>query len=505
MTAPTPAEDVQGEATPPEIRLSHAAMGGVAWQGFSYLLGKVLVLASTVVLARLLTPSDFGVVGLALVFIQYVEGITDLGVAEALVYMPSSDDRNDAVMVLSLIWSGLLTLVGVLAAPAVAGFFHRPDIAPMFRVLSLSLLVRGAAEVPEALLRKELRFRRRFRADLSRVVAQGVVSIALAATGFGPWAIVYGYLTASVVWGIVAWTLVPYRPGRRTLFVDRSLFRPLLAFGVPAAGNVILLSLVFDIDYLIVGRVLGPHSLGLYTLAFRIPELAIINVFVVLSAVAYPVFAKAGSDRNRLRRGYLMAVRLQSFYGMAAGVGMALAAPMLIHVVFGSRWDASIVPLEALSLYAAFRSLGIGYVDVLKAVGRTRLVFTLGLVRLVAVLPALLIAVRFGITGVSWAQAAVALVLAAAMQAVALRVLEVPIRSLAAALVPALAVAVGVAVGGGAVRLLMPGPEAVRLVAALVAGSIAGAGAVHAVDQRFLRETMALVLRRGPAASPATA
>ena len=131
--------------------------------------------------------------------------------------------------------------------------------------------------------------------------------------------------------------------------------------------------------------------------------------------------------------------------------------------------------------------------------------FSLGLLRLVAVLPALLIAVHFGINGVSWAQAAVALALAAAMQAVALRVLDVPLRSLGAALVPALAVAIGVAVGGGAVRLLMPGPEAVRLLAAVVAGSVTGAATVRAVDRRFLRETIALVLRRGHSAGPATA
>src|SRR5205823_10566557 len=107
-----------------------------------------------------------------------------------------------------------------------------------------------------------------------------------------------------------------------------------------------------------------------------------------------------------------------------------------------------------------------------KAVGRTRLVFSLGLLRLVAVLPALLIAVHFGINGVSCAQAAVALALAAAMQAVALRVVDVPLRSLGAALVPALAVAIGVAVGGRAGRLLMPRPGAVRLRSVLYAARV---------------------------------
>jgi PST family polysaccharide transporter len=484
------------EPPTPEAPLSRAAVGGVAWQGLSYLLGKLLVLLSTVVLARLLTPSDFGVVGLALIFIAYVEGITDLGVAEALVFMPPHKGRNDAALLLSLLWSALLMAGAMLAAPFVARFFHRPDITTMFRVLSLSLLIRGTAEVPEALLRKNLRFRQRLKADLGRVLVQGVVSIALALAGLGPWAIVYGYLSASLVWSVVAWTLVAYRPGWRFWRASRRLVRPLLAFGIPAAGNVLLLSVVFDIDYLIVGRKLGAHALGLYTLAFRIPELVIINVFYVLSAVAFPVFSKAQGNVERLRRGYVKAVALQSTYGVGAGIGLAIIAPMAVHVIFGSTWTRSIVPLEALALYAAFRALGVGSVDVYKATGRPRLALWLSMVRLAAVLPALLVAVSFGIAGVAWAQTVVALLLAALMQAVACRILGIPPARLAAALIPALAVGAGVALGAGAVRLWVPGSEAVRLVAAVLAGGLGAIAALRLRAQDFLPDVRSL-LRRG--------
>jgi len=479
----------------------------VAWSGFSYLFGKVLVLVTTVVLARLLTPGDFGVVGLALVFIAYVEGITDLGVAEALVYMPPGDDRNDAAFVLSLLWSGALTAMGMVAAPWAASFFHRPDITTMFRVLSLSLFLRGTAEVPEALLRKELRFRQRVWADVGRVVAQGAVSISLALAGLGPWAIVYGYLTASLMWSVVAWGLVRYRPGRHLFDPVRRWARPLLAFGLPAAGNVLLLSVVFDFDYLIVGRRLGPSALGWYTLAFRIPELAIINVFYVLSAVAYPVFALAKEDPGRLRRGYVTSVRLQAAYGLGAGVALAVIAPMSIHALFGPKWGPSVVPLEALALYAAFRSLGVGSVDVYKATGRPRLAFWASVVRLVAVAPALLIASRWGIDGVAWAQAVVALLLAVFMQTLAARILRLRVRTIGAALVPGVAIAAGAALGAGAVRLWLPGPEAVRLVASLVAGLSGGAGLLGAVDRRFAAQVRGLLAHRpapAGAAGPAS-
>jgi lipopolysaccharide exporter len=473
--------------------LTRAAVGGAAWQGLSYLLGKAIVLVTTVVLARLLTPGQFGVVGLALLFIAYVEVATDLGVAQALIFMPADRRRTDAALAVSLAVSSLMVAAAMLAAPAVAGFFGRPDVTPLFRVLSLSLLLGGAGQIPDALLRKELRFRKRLMADLARAGAQGAASMSLAAAGLGPWALVWGYLAGGLAWDAVAWAQIEYRPSPDVWRVRFADARPLLAYGLPAAGNALLLSLVFDIDYLIVGRTLGAEPLGFYTLAFRIPEIAIINVFYVLSAVAFPVFSRARGEGDRLRRGYLTAVRLQTVYGVAAGVGLAMVAPMLVRVAFGPAWEASIVPLQGLALYAAFRSLGIGAVDLYKAMGRPGLAVLLSFVRLAVLVPALLVAVRSGIDTVAWTQAVAALALALLMQAVAARVLRLPPTAMGRALLPAVAVGLGVALGAGTVRLWLPGPDWARLVAGMVVGGLAGAIALRAADPGVLREMRSLL------------
>lgn len=495
MTAGTPTSDL-GESTGRDgAGLARAAVGGVAWQGLSYIGGKLLVLATTIVLARLLSPRDFGVVGLALVFVAYAEVVTDLGVAQALIYLPEGREANDTALTVTLLFSSLLVGAAMLAAPAVAGFFRRPDVTPLFRVLSLSLLIGGAGQVPDALLRKNLLFRRRLVADLVRACGQGIVSIVLAAAGAGPWSIALGYLAGGLLWAGVAWALVPYRPRPGFWRVRWTRARPLLSYGTAAAGNALLLSLVFDVDYLIVGRKLGASSLGYYTLGFRIPEMVIINVFYVLSAVAFPLFSRARQDMSRLRRGYLATIRLQSVYGVAAGVGLATVAPMFVHVVFGPKWSPSIVPLQALALYAAFRSLGIGAVDVYKAIGRPGLAVVLSVLRLVVLVPALLFAVRFDIEGVSWAQAIVAIVLAALMQGVASRVLGLSVGALVRALVPALAAGAGAAVGAGAVRLWMPGPEPARLALAVIAGGLTALAGIHAADRRFVGEFRNLVAR----------
>jgi PST family polysaccharide transporter len=488
------------ERTSEQAPLARLAVGGVLWQGLSFLLGKGFTLVATVALARLLTPHEFGVVALALVFVVFAEHVSDLGVAQALIYFPPDRRERDMALLLSLLSGAVLCAAGILAAPAVAGFFDVPQVAPMVRVLSIALLLGAARQVPDALLRRELDFRRRLMTEVARTVVQGAVSIGLAVAGAGAWAIVWGYVAGSLAACVVAWAVVSYRPGRGVLRPDRGVVRRLLGYGAPAAAQGLLAALVFDVDYVIVGHALGPEPLGIYTLAFRIPQLLIINVFFVLSAVAFPMFSRVSDDPARLRRGYLTGVRLQTAYGVAAGVGLFMVAPLLVPVVFGDRWDAAIVPLGALALYAAARSLGVGAMDVYKGIGRPGLAATVAAVRFAVLVPALLIAVGGGIEAVAWTQAALALAFAIGMQAVAMRIVGLGLADVGVALRPALALAAGTALGAGAVRWGLHAPTGVQLVAAVCAGAAGGAGALWLLDAQFVREVRALLASRRPRA-----
>ncbi|MDQ3955208.1 MAG: lipopolysaccharide biosynthesis protein [Actinomycetota bacterium] len=499
MSNDSPVESEAIAQDPGDPGLRRAAAGGVMWQGLSYFLGKALVLVSTAILARLLTVEEFGLVGLALVFITYAEVLTDLGVAQALVYFPRTDRRIDSAVALSLVSSLALVGAALLAAPYVADYFDEPEVTGLFRLLSLSLFLGGLGQVPDALIRKELRFKNRLIMDLLRAVGQGAVSIGLAVAGYGAVAIVWGYLAGNLLRTAAAWVLVDHRPRLSFGALRGEEAGPLLRYGVAAAGNGLLLSLVFNIDYLIVGKVLGTDALGFYALAFRLPQMAIINVFHVLSSVAFPLFSKARDDHGKLVRGYLTSVRIQTVFGVGAGVLLAVVAPSLVEVVFGvPKWSPSIVPLQALALYASFRSLGIGAVDLYKGIGRPGLALGSSVVRLAVLLPALLVATDWGIEGVSWAQAGVALALAAMMQIVAARVLSLSVVDLAGALWPSLAVGVAAFGGAGAVHMWLPGPAVARLAFASLAGLVCGWAALWLTDKKLLTELRQMT-RRGPA------
>jgi PST family polysaccharide transporter len=468
------------------------------WQGSSYLFGKITVLATTLVLARLLFPEDFGLVALAMVFITYADSVADLGVAQALVYLPRSARTTRAALLSALTFGVLLAGGAALGAPAIAALFGEPDVAPLIRLLGFSLLAGAVASVPEALMRRDLQFRRLSVAAVVRSVVAGVVSIVLALLGFDAASLVWGTVAGTVVYATVAWLAVPDRPDLWLWRTDRASLRAVLAFGLPAAGGMLLAKLIFDIDYLVVGRELGAEALGFYTMAFRLPELLIINVFFVVSSVTFPLYSQARGDGDRLRRGYLTSVRIQAAYGVCAGLGVAAVAPVLVPVLLGSNWAPAIAALVPLAVYAALRSLGAGANDVYKALGRPGLSVKISLLRLVVLVPTLIYATRWGFAGVAWAQALAAGAFVVLMQGVALRVLGLRWAALLRALAPG--VVGGLATGAGALLVvaLLPGPDAVVLAVAVLTGTMAGAAGLHLTAPSLGRDMLRLVKRRAP-------
>lgn len=495
------ADDTDFRDTPtaePDGGFATAAVGGVTWVGLQYVLGRGLLLASFIVIARELSPDEFGLYAAALVFITYAGAVVDLGLGQALVYLGSDQKRADATLTASVLAGGVLAGVAALAAPALAGFFGQDEVAPLIRYLSLSLFIASTGIVPDAILRARLQFRRRFIAQLVGIAAQATATVAFGIAGAGAWALVWGQLIGVTVCTTACWALAGYRPSKRFWRPRIEYVRTLVSYGAPLAGHTLVITLVADIDYLIVGRRLGSVALGFYAVAFRVPQMVVTNLFFIFSQVLFPIYSQTREDPARLRRGFIAAVRLQSLAGVVIGAGLAVIGPVLVPAVFGDKWAPSIVPLQALALYAAFRSLAGGAADIFSATGRPRLALWSSLAQLAALVPVLLIATEAGIEGVAWAQAVMALVIAVSLLGIAGRLVGLGARGLAGAVAPALVAGVGTAGAVAAVRFLMPGPALLQLAVAAVAGAAAGIGAFTAADRRFAAELRELLRTRFP-------
>lgn len=478
--------------------LARQGVSGALWQGSAQIVGKAIVLVTTIVLARLLSPEEYGLVALALVVMSYAETVADAGVAQALVYLDRTTETVRSALLISLLVGGALAGAALAGAPLVADFFGRDDVTPLVRVLAVSLFASAVAAVPESLLRRELLFRRLTGATLVRSVGTGALAMGLAFAGHGAWSLAIGTAGGTAAYAFACWFLLPQRVSPRFWRVHAPSLRSTLAYGAPVAGSNLLARLVFDLDYLIVGRILGAQALGYYTMAFRLPELLIINVFFVLSTVMFPLYSKVRHDRVLLREGYLRSVQLQSLYGVTAGAGLAMVAPSLVPALFGDRWTPVVFPLVFLALYAAARSLGAGANDVYKAIGRPGLSVWVSLARLAILIPALLVATRWGITGVAAAQLGVTLVFAAGMQVLASRVIGVRAGQLLRAVAPGVCCGVLVVLAGLGMRAL-PWPNGPLLTAAIVAaGTTVTYAALRIWFPRVYQELLGL-LGRGQA------
>jgi lipopolysaccharide exporter len=444
----------------PPRDLAQAGAHGALWQGLAQVIGKSVVLLTTIVLARLLSPHEYGLVALALVLMTYAATLADAGVAQALVYLPRNAESARAALFASVSAGLVIALAVTAAAPLIADFFDNPEVAPLVRLLALSLLATSVGAVPESLLRRLLEFRRLTIATVTRAIVTGAVTLSLALAGYGAWSLAVGTVAGALAYTAACWLLLPDHVPLQLWRVRRSELVAVVRYGAPVAGSTLLGRLIFDVDYVVIGRLLGAGALGYYTLAFRLPEFVIINIFLVLTSVMFPLYTHARGEPERLRRGYLKSLQVQALYGVTAGVGLAVVAPYVVPLVFGTKWLPTVVPLAVLALYAAVRSLGAGANEVYKALGRPGLSIVISLVRLAILLPALIVATRWGIVGVAWAQLIVAGVFAIGMQTVAARVMGSRARDVVTAVAPPLLCGAVVAVVGLIGRALPLGTTA---------------------------------------------
>ncbi|HLL61533.1 MAG TPA: oligosaccharide flippase family protein, partial [Propionibacteriaceae bacterium] len=246
--------------------------GTLAWTG-----NRLAILGLTLLLARLLAPEDFGVVTAALTVIAILDAALDLGVGAAVIAEQETGvtRRTRTAFSLNLVVAGLVCGAGVAGAPLVARLFQSASAAPIFALIFLYPLFRGAGQVNDAVLKRDLRFRARTGVDLTRAAVRVAVSIPLALTVGGAVSIAAGIVASELVAMVLLWLLVPIRPELRP---DRRTVRGLLGFGGQVTVIRVLGSLRGNLDYVAVGAVLGATALGFYGIGYKLPELVIENV-----------------------------------------------------------------------------------------------------------------------------------------------------------------------------------------------------------------------------------
>jgi len=411
------------------MSLGRRAARGVVWIGASSWVNRLMLLIVLAVLAARLGPREFGIISILGLARNTFTVLGGFGFADALVYQ--RERVRSAASTAFTITTALGCLLGLAllpAAPAMAGFFHVPEAAGAIGAYSLVIAANTAGQIPIAVLTRDLEFRRRFVPEAVGSVAGGLVTIAGAFAGWGVWAVVAGDAVREIVVLAVVIAILPERFG---FGWDRAAAAGMWRYARHALTSELSEFALQNVDYALVGRLLGPVALGLYTLAFRVAILPFLIVTHVVGGVSFPVLART-SGLDRVRAAFRPTFEL----GMAATVllagGLVFLAPSL--QVLGEQWGPAVPVARLLGIYVCLRSAAHLLIPLLAATGHPGADAALGVGWFALLAVAVAGATRLGITAVAAAQIGVAAVMVAAYVAVARRLVGISPAAIAAVL-----------------------------------------------------------------------
>ncbi|MFN8530233.1 MAG: lipopolysaccharide biosynthesis protein [Anaerolineae bacterium] len=418
--------------------LTRKVASSAFWTYFSYVLSKSAAFLTTMVLTRLLTQAEFGIVGFALTTMSFIDTIRDIGLSVVLVRRRDDvEAAADTVFWSTLVSNVILWAVLSLASPLIADFFHEPQIIQILPIISFTFILSSLGSTHDALLQRDMGFGKRFVPTFGASIIKSLVSIGLALAGLGVWGLVWGQLASRAAFTVLAWRAVPsYRPRRRFSW---PILRTMMGDGLKISFDSFLGAVQANIDYVFIGHFLGDVSLGLYTVAFRVPELIVINLAVMVGSVLYPAYASVQHDMDRLREAMLSALRYISIITVPIGVGLALVAPQFVEVAFGAEWRESAPIMSMLCLYGVLLTISWNIGDVYKAIGKADILWKTALIELLLVIPTLYFFAQQSAAAVGFGQVIVAFVVSLLRLCIAIYLLKVPVGTVFMQFIPAFA------------------------------------------------------------------
>ncbi len=380
---------------------------GLFWEGGAALIAQGLSFLVSLLLARLLTPEYFGLIGIANLAIYSLVFLQELGFSSALIYRQKDVEAaaNTAHWTI-LISSALLYLVAFAVSPLVAQFFRSPEVTPVLRVLALTIVISSFSRVPYTLLAKELDFRKKVLPEIVGSVVGNLAALLLAWAGWRVWALVAGELIAASLITILVYIVSSWRP--RVQFV-RSIFGELFGYGKHIAVSQVLIFGITNIDDLFVGRMLGQAALGQYGLAYKVSNTPATNIARLVNRVTFPAFSMLQADQARMRNAFFRQVRLVAALAMPIGVATVVFAHDFVYAVLNESWAPAIVPMQILAIYGVIRAVASNMGVIFQAGGKPKWLAGIAAWRLVTMAVLLYPFIRWGgLVGVSLLSAGVA-------------------------------------------------------------------------------------------------
>ena len=380
--------------------LSKKVVSGGIWVFALRFTSRGLGFVRTIILARLLAPSDFGLLGIAMLAIATLETFSQTGFQAALIQKKENvDSYLDTAWTVSAIRGIVLFLILFLFAPVVAKFFNSPQATLVIKVIAVSTLLSGFRNIGIIFFQKDLEFNKQFTYEFSAALTDVAISISLAFILRNVWALVWGGLAGHFIRFIMSYILRPYRPH---VSFKKSEFKELFGFGKWVLGSSILGFLIIQGDDIFVGKMLGVTALGLYQMAYLISNLPATEITHVISQVTFPAYSKLQYNLQRLREAYLDTLQLTAFVSMPIAGGIFVLAPDFTGIFLGEKWMLMVPAIQVLVLAGLVRSIAATTGPIFYGVGRPRIDTIWQVIRMIVLIALIYpFTMRWGILGAS--------------------------------------------------------------------------------------------------------
>lgn len=341
--------------------------GGI-WVFSLRMTNRGMGLIRTLILANLLTPVDFGLIGVAMLAISSMEMLSETGFQTALIQKKGNIGRFlDTAWTVAALRSIILFGILFFSSPVIAEFFNSPDASPIIRVIAVSSLLSGFGNIAIIYFQRELEFKKQFIFEITASLSDLIISIYIAYLLQSAWAIVWGGLAGNSVRFILSYMIYPYRP---RISIGKEEFMELFSFGKWVFGSSFIVYLVTQGDSLFTGKMLGIAALGLYQMAFIISNIPTIELAQIVSQVTFPTYARLQDDRDRIKQLFLNALKFNIVLVMPVAAGIVCFTQDFIRIFLSEKWLPMSGAMQVLAIAGFIRSLSIESAVLLLALNR---------------------------------------------------------------------------------------------------------------------------------------
>ncbi len=375
--------------------LKQKAINGILWNASDRLSQQSIRFVILIILARLLLPEEFGLIGMLAIFMAMAQSLIDSGFGQALIQKKDANQVDfSSVFYLNLVLGFIMFLLIYAAAPLIAHFFNEPQLINISRFMGLIFIFHSLSLIQTTFLIKNIDFKTQTKVGIVTVTISGIIGIILAYKGFGIWSLAVQNVSMVFFRSLMLWILSKWRPA--FMFNMKSI-KSLFSFGSKLLVSGLLSQFFENIYYLIVGKAFDARTLGYYNQANRFQQYPSQNMTSIVENVTFPVFVQIQDDNNRLKRGFRKALKTLAYFNFPLMIGLIAIAKPLFGFLLTEKWLPAVPYFQLLCVIGVFYPIQSLNLNILKVKGRSDLLLKLEIIKKGIIIIAIAVCLPFGI------------------------------------------------------------------------------------------------------------